>query len=80
MKRGLDETSQTNASVIQLVESRPFKPEVAGSTPAGGKMKVVVDKFDTNQGRVTCPCGKEFDDWMTLNHTCPECGAIDEGA
>jgi len=43
------------------------------------KMTFVVDKFDTNQCRVACPCGAEFDDWATLGHKCPECGAVDEG-
>jgi len=43
------------------------------------KMVFVVDKFDNNQGRVTCPCGAQFDDWATLYHICPECGATDEG-
>lgn len=105
LKRGLDETRQTNASVTQLVEDRPFKPEVGGSIPSGGtrgpmmlmskdlwedivawdeehrkrvKMVFVVDEFDKNQGVATCPCGAQFEDWATLRHTCPECGATDE--
>lgn len=42
-------------------------------------MFITIDKFDQNQCCVKCPCGKEFDDWATLFHTCPECGAVDEG-
>lgn len=47
--------------------------------PRKVKMFVVIDKFDKNQCSVKCPCGEEFDDWATLFHTCPECGAVDEG-
>lgn len=53
--------------------------EVAENAPRRVKMLVVIDSFDKNQCRVKCPCGEEFDDWATLYHTCPECGATDEG-
>lgn len=48
-------------------------------TPRKTKMFVVIDKFDKNQCCVRCPCGAQFDDWATLSHTCPGCGAVDEG-
>jgi hypothetical protein len=82
LKRSTGETTYTNASVTQLAEDQPFKLGVAGSIPVGGtsvrkvKMTFVVDKFDINQGIVTCSCGAQFDDWATYSHECPRCGVI----
>ena len=42
-------------------------------------MTVIIDEFDDNQCRVICPCGRQFDDWVTVNHICPECWAVDKG-
>lgn len=58
----------TDESQVQLLpEAHPHRK---------GKMTFVVDKFDINQGVVTCSCGAQFDDWATYSHECPRCGVI----
>lgn len=67
---------------LHIVGSNPtggILPTVYELTPRSARMFVVIDKHDPNQCWVKCPCGKEFSDWTTLWHKCPECGATDKG-